>query len=29
MASLEKALQKAFDLCNLIGEDCDIYSVSI
>lgn len=24
---LEKALQRAFDRCNLIGEDCDIYSV--
>lgn len=25
--SLEKALQRAFDRCNLIGENCDIYSV--
>lgn len=24
---LEKAIQRAFDRCNLIGEDCDIYSV--
>lgn len=24
---LEKAIQKAFDRCNLIGEDCDIFSV--
>lgn len=27
MMSLEKALQRAFDRCNLIGENCDIYSV--
>jgi hypothetical protein len=25
--TLEKAIEKAFDKCNLIGEDCDIYSV--
>lgn len=25
--TLEQAKQKAFDRCNLIGEDCDIYSV--
>ena len=24
---LEKAIERAFDRCNLIGEDCDIYSV--
>ena len=24
---LEKAIDRAFDRCNLIGEDCDIYSV--
>lgn len=24
---LEKAIQRAFDRCNLIGEECDIYSV--
>lgn len=24
---LEKAIEKAFDRCNLIGEDCDIYKV--
>ena len=27
MMSLEKAIQKAFDRCNLIGDDCDIYSI--
>lgn len=25
--TLEKAVERAFDKCNLIGEDCDIYSV--
>ena len=24
---LEKAIERAFDRCNLIGEDCDIYAV--
>lgn len=24
---LEKAIERAFDRCNLIGEDCDIYEV--
>lgn len=24
---LEKAIDRAFDRCNLQGEDCDIYSV--
>jgi hypothetical protein len=24
---LEKAIEKAFDKCNLIGESCDIYKV--
>ena len=24
---LDKAIEKAFDKCNLIGEECDIYSV--
>lgn len=24
---LEKAIQRAFDRCNLIGEDCNIYEV--
>ena len=24
---LENAIEKAFDRCNLIGEDCDIYKV--
>lgn len=24
---LEKAIQRAFDRCNLIGYDCDIYKV--
>ena len=24
---LEKAIQRCFDRCNLIGEDCDIYSI--
>lgn len=24
---LEKAIQKAFDRCNLIGEDVDVYKV--
>ena len=27
MMKLETAKQKAFDRCNLIGEECDIYSV--
>lgn len=27
MMKLETAISKAFDKCNLIGEDCDIYSV--
>lgn len=27
MLCLEKALQRAFDRCNLIGVDCDVYSV--
>ena len=27
MLNLRKAIEKAFDRCNLIGEDCDIYSV--
>lgn len=25
--TLEKAIERAFDRCNVIGEDCDIYSV--
>lgn len=24
---LEKAIQRAFDRCNLIGIDCDVYAV--
>lgn len=24
---LEKAIERAFNRCNLIGEDCDIYEV--
>ena len=24
---LEKAIERAFDRCNLIGEDCNIYEV--
>lgn len=24
---LEKAIERAFDRCNIIGEDCDVYSV--
>lgn len=24
---LEKAIERAFDRCNLIGDECDIYSV--
>lgn len=24
---LEKAIQRAFDRCNLAGENCDIYSI--
>lgn len=24
---LEKAIERAFNKCNLIGDDCDIYSV--
>ena len=24
---LKKAIERAFDRCNLMGEDCDIYSV--
>ena len=27
MMSLEKAIQRAFDRCNLEGEDCEIYNV--
>lgn len=27
MTRLEKAIERAFDRCNLIGEDCDIYGV--
>ena len=27
MMKLEKAIQRAFDRCNLEGEDCDIYSI--
>ena len=27
MMKLEKAIQRAFDRCNIIGEDCDIFSV--
>lgn len=27
MLKLEKAIQRAFDRCNLEGEDCDIYSI--
>lgn len=27
MMQLETAKQKAFDRCNLIGEECDIYAV--
>ena len=26
-AALAKIIDRAFDRCNLIGEDCDIYSV--
>ena len=25
--TLEQAVERAFDKCNLIGEDCDIYEV--
>lgn len=25
--TLEQAIDKAFDRCNLIGDECDIYSV--
>lgn len=25
--TLEQAIQRAFDKCNLIGEDCEIYDV--
>lgn len=25
--TLEKAIERVFDRCNVIGEDCDIYSV--
>jgi hypothetical protein len=25
--TLEKAKERAFDRCNLIGDDCDIYEV--
>lgn len=24
---LEKAIQRAFDRCNLIGIDCDVYAI--
>lgn len=27
MMKLEKAIQRAFDRCNLIGEDVDIYQI--
>ena len=27
MMSLEKAIQRAFDRCNLEGEDCEIYNI--
>lgn len=27
MLSLDKAIQRAFDRCNLAGEDCDIYGI--
>lgn len=27
MMTLEKALQRAFDRCNLEGEDCQIYNI--
>lgn len=27
MLGLEKAKERAFDKCNLIGENCDIYEV--
>lgn len=27
MMKLERAIQRAFDRCNLEGEDCDIYSI--
>jgi hypothetical protein len=27
MMKLEKAIQRAFDRCNLIGEDVDIYEI--
>jgi hypothetical protein len=27
MMTLEKAIQRAFDRCNLEGEDCEIYNI--
>lgn len=27
MITKEKAIERAIDSCNLIGEDCDVYSV--
>ena len=27
MMKLDRAIQRAFDRCNLEGEDCDIYSI--
>ena len=27
MISLENAIQRAFDRCNLVGDECDIYSI--
>ena len=27
MMTLEKAIERAFERCNLIGENCDIYNV--
>lgn len=27
MMKLEKAIERAFDKCNQIGEDCDVYKV--
>ena len=27
MMSLEKAIQRVFDRCNLEGEDCEIYNI--
>lgn len=27
MMKLETAIKRAFDRCNLAGEDCDIYSI--